>query len=152
MRPLGSLFVALLVLTACPKKKEEPAPEVPKPPAAKAKTAEVEFFGTFSKGTTQVAKAVFVTMQEPCSPVPAEAHLFGQMELDSEKIFAEFFPPQGSKGHVCAFGLSSDGQVVAFAAYAKNPVTFQGEGEVIVDHVDLKLEPLAVPAPLPKGM
>lgn len=144
MRPPASLLLSLFVLTACPAK--------PSAPPAKVKTAEVEFFGTFSRGTTTVARSIFVAMQEPCSPVPAEAHLYGQVELTEDKIFAEFFPAQGSKGHLCAFGIDADGKVVAFAAFGKNPVTFQGEGEVIVDHIDLKLEPLAGPAALPKGM
>ena len=139
----------LLGLAACPKKEEPPAPA---PPPAKPSTAEVEFFGTLSAGKTQVAKSVFVVMQEPCSPVPAEAHVIGQKPVDGEKIFAEFFPSQGSRGHLCAFGLDAAGKVVAFAAYGKNPVTFQGQGEVIIDHVDLTLEPLADAAALPKGM
>lgn len=144
-------------LTACPKKDEPKrvaASEAPavSPTGAKSKTAEVEFFGNFSPGKTKVAKSFFVVMEEPCSPVPVEAHLFGKVELTAEKLFAEFYPPQGSRGHLCAYGLDAAGKVVAYAAFGKNPVTFQGEGEVIVDHIDLTLEPLAEAAPLPKGM
>ena len=152
MRAPGFLVVALLALAACPRKKEE----APSPPAAavapKPKTAEVEFFGTFKPGTVKAARAVFVAMQEPCSPLPAEAHLYGQKDIDVDKLFAEFFPPQGSKGYLCVYGLDAAGKVVGWAAFAKNPVTFQGEGEVVIDHIDVTLEPLAEATALPKGI
>ena len=51
-----------------------------------------------------------------------------------------------------AYGINIAGKVMAAAAYAKNPVTMQGVGDIIVPNVDLVLEPLAEPAPLPKGL
>lgn len=148
MRAQVCVLAAVSLLIACPKK-EEPKREAPR--AAPA-TTEVEFFGTVTTDAVKVSKTVFVAMQEPCSPVPAEAHLYGQLQVTEVQLFAEFFPPQGSKGHLCAFGFDEAGRVVAFAAYGKNPVSFQGVGEVIFDHVDLKLEPLVQPAARPKGM
>jgi hypothetical protein len=72
--------------------------------------------------------------------------------LTNEKLFAEYFPPQGSSGHLCAYGFDAEGRVIAVAAYAKNPVSFKGEGEVIFEHVDLTLEALSEPTPAPKGL
>lgn len=156
---LPVLLVASWVLfSGCPKK-EEPKKEHAAAPvapnaqggAAKVKTAECEFFGTLAPGKVKAAKTVFVVMKEPCSPLPAEIHLYGQAEFQ-EKLFAEFYVPQGSQGHLCIFGLDESGKIVGWAAYAKNPVSMAGEGEVIFDHIDLTLEPLAAPVAAPKGM
>lgn len=152
MRLSMPLVVSLALLTGCPKKNEEPAarPAEVKPAAPAVKTAEVEFFGAVHLGKVTAARTVFVAMKEPCVPVLAQAHIYGQTQVDSDKLFAEYFAPQGSVAHLCAFGFNDQGEVVAAATYAKNPVTFQGEGEVIFGNVDLTLEPLAAPAPAPK--
>ena len=147
----GAVCAAVLVLTACPKK-EEPAAVVAPAPAAKVALAEVEFMGKVAYKLPGVTKAIFVAMKEPCSPVPAEPQLFGHSEVTQEQLFAEFFPPQGTVAHLCVYGFDAAGQVVAAAAYAKNPVTIQGSGEVIFPALDLKLEPLATPTAAPKGL
>ena len=134
--------MAICCLCACPKKEEPP----------KVATAEVEFFGMIDKGTTAPAKMLFVVMQEPCSPLPAQPHVLGQSEIANVKLFTELYLPQKSVGHICLFGLDESGRIVASAAHAKNPLTFEGVGEVLVGGLDLKLEALAAPVPRPKGM
>ncbi len=155
MRTPALFIAALVLLSGCPKKDEPKAVHKSEPVAAapkNTKTAEVEFFGSALPGkATNVAKTVFVVMSEPCTPVPAEAHLVGKAEF-KEKIFAEFFPEQGTKAHLCVYGFDDKGAVVAVGAYEKNPVTLEGKGEVIFEHVDVTLEPLASPASAPKGM
>ncbi len=121
-------------------------------PEHKDDSAEVEFFGTVLPGKVKAAKTIFVVMPEACAPVPTEIHPYGQEALASEKLFAEYFPPQGVTGHICAYGLDADGKVIAVATYAKNPVSFKGEGEVIFGNVDLTLEALDEPKPAPKGL
>jgi hypothetical protein len=112
----------------------------------------VEFFGSIIAGEVKPTKTIFAAIQEPCTPVPAEVHSYGQLLITGEKLFAEFFPPQGSAGHICAFAFDAEGRVIAVGTYAKNPVKFEGAGEVIFGNVDLKLEPLSAPAPVPKGI
>ena len=165
MRTPVLLVAGLMLLTACPRK-EEPRPPhaaaaVDAPPPStppvreapqKAKPAEIEFFGSVAPGKTKPAKIFFFASQEPCIPVPAEVHLFGKTELTQEKLFAEYWPPQGSQAHLCAYGLDASGRVMAAAAFGKNPVTLQGEGDVLLSHIDLTLESLPEPVAAPKGM
>ena len=143
--------VAVLLLCACPKKGESGKAGEDKP-VNKAKPAEVEFFGSVTPGKTKPAKTVFVAQDKPCRPVPAQITAYGKTELTAEKLFAEYWPAQGTVGHLCAFGLDEAGKVIAVGVYGKNPVTFEGEGEVIFDHVDLELLALDEPVAAPKGL
>jgi hypothetical protein len=154
MRSLWGPLLAAVTLGGCPKKDEPKAAPAPGPEHAARKddTAEVEFFGTVLPGKVTAAKTIFVVMPEACVPVPAEVHPYGQDVLTSQKLFAEYFPPQGASGHICAYGLDADGKVIAVATYAKNPVSFKGDGEVIFGNVDLTLEGLSESKPAPKGL
>jgi hypothetical protein len=146
------LVVVSLCLCACPKKEEAAAPAAPAPaPVKKDRPAEVEFFGSVKPGALKPAKLVFVAQAEPCTPVPAEVHLIGKTELTAERLFAEYWPAQGTKGHVCAFGLDDKGQIIGAAGDARSPFTFQGDGEIIVDQIALELKALDAPVAAPKG-
>lgn len=151
MRTACAVAVVLL-LSGCPKKDKEARGSDPEAEKPKGKPAEVEFFGWVKPGKVTPARTIFVAQAEPCRPVPHEVHPYGKTELTAEKLFAEYWPEQGTVGHLCAFGLDEKGQVIAAASYAKNPVTFEGEGEVIFDHVELELKALDVPMPAPKGL
>jgi hypothetical protein len=143
-----------------------PAPAaVPAPAAAAAEKtdastalagsgdAEVEFFGNFSTGgLADVKESFFVAQAEPCLPLVKEPKIYGSVRQNVDKLFAEFFIPQGSKGHLCAYGADAKGNVIATATYEKNPVTFQGEGEVIFSDVNLKLVALPKPELMPHNV
>lgn len=135
---MRTLLVALLMLgSACEKSKAPPAvAAAPGAPARQkddtAGKAEVEFFGTWSPGTVKAAKYVFVTQAEPCLPVPEKPTRYGETTLDAPgPLFAEFYLPQGLKGHSCLYGLDEAGKVVSAANSTQNPMTFEGEGEVM---------------------
>jgi hypothetical protein len=128
----------VLLLSACPEKKTTPVAVAPAPP--QVKKAEVEFTGDWSRNGVTAAKVIFIAQAEPCLPVPAKPTRFGEEQMKSEgHLFAEFFIPQGTAGHACLYGLDEAGKVVAAASYEKNPLTFQGEGEVVVGPVKLAL-------------
>ena len=136
---MRTILVALLLVTgaACEKSKApraEIAPAVT--PQKKEKggdgKAEVEFFGTWSAGEVKAAKVLFVTQSEPCLPVPGTPTRFGEAKLDAPgPLFAEFYIPQGTKGHSCVYGLDESGKVIGAADSSQNPMTFEGEGEVM---------------------
>jgi hypothetical protein len=138
---MRTILVALLVVTGagCEKSKaprSEVAPSVT--PQKKEKggdgKAEVEFVGTWSAGEVKAAKVIFVTQSEPCLPVPEKPTRFGEAKLDvgaPGPLFAEFYIPQGTKGHSCLYGLDEAGKVVGAADSTQNPMTFEGEGEVV---------------------
>ncbi len=143
-RTLLASTIALL-LCACPEKKAAPTAAAPPAPAP-VKKAEVEFGGSWARNGVTAAKVVFVAQVEPCVPVPAKPTRFGEEVMKSEgTLFAEFFIPQGAVGHACLYGFDEAGVVVAAASYEKNPVTFQGEGEVVVGPVKLSL--VSLPSP-----
>lgn len=171
---MRKLPLVLLLLTGCPDEKKPviaaagvpaaavgaPAPAAdaavvitqnvvpePQPPAA----AEVEFFGTVEAGKLKPARIVFLVTKGPCEASSEELEVIEQTDVNAGPLFTEMFFPQGTVGHLCAVALDAKGRQVGFAAFAKNPVTFQGEGEVEVRDVVLKLT--AVKArPAPKGM
>lgn len=138
--------LSLLALLACQEKKAAPAP-APTPPPAPSKAeerksgkAEVEFFGKWSPGEVKAAKVLFVAQAEPCTPVPEKPTRYGETTLDEPgALFAEFFIPQGTKGHTCVYGLDASGKVVGAATSTQNPMTFEGEGEVIFGKLDYVL-------------
>ncbi len=119
----------------------------PQPPPA----AEVEFFGTVETGKLKPSRIVFVVARGPCEATSEELDVIEQTDVSPGKLFTEMFFPQGTVGHLCAIALDAKGQQVGFAAFAKNPVTFQGEGEVEVKDVVLKLSSVKARA-APKGM
>lgn len=136
---MRSLLLALLLVTAasCEKSKTAPA-------KAKVETsgkAEVEFFGSWSPGEVKAARYVFVAQAEPCVPVPEKPTRFGEEKLENPgPLFAEFYIPQGTRGHACVYGLDEAGKVVSAAGSTQNPLTFQGEGEVIFGRLAFELQ------------
>jgi hypothetical protein len=128
-----------------------------KPPAAAAKPArenlaEVEITGTLKLPANKPAKLIAFVSKRGCNPKQIEGAL-GSVNIDpnvATNFFIEIFVPQGSKGSVCGAGLDNDGNVVAFGAYSKNPLTFQGKGEVEFSNVVFSLKPLKAPVPGPK--
>ncbi len=168
MRPLAFVIpAALLVVAGCPEKKEPPraspapapvaapAPAVPKPveePLIKDAPAEVELFGTLETGKVSARRYFVYVSQKPCEE--ADATLLGATEHpagSAREFFLEIFVPQGTQGHVCAAAVDEKGQQVGLAAYAKNPVVMQGQGEVIFKDVALTLAPVKARA-APKGL
>ncbi len=132
------------VISACEKK---PAPVLveAKKPAEKAAVdkAEVEFSGEWSRNGVAAQKVLFVAQLEPCLPVPASPTRLGEEVMQHEgSLFAEFFIPQGTVGHACLYGFGADGAVVAAASYEKNPLTWKGNGEVVVGPMKFLLAPV----------
>lgn len=166
-----------LVLCGCPEEKKTTAPvaAAPAPDAAVAAApapeadagmvitknvvpepqpvpdAEVEFFGEVDTAKLKPARIVFLVTKGPCEATSEELEVLEQMDVSPGKLFTEMFFPQGTVGNLCALALDAKGQQVGFAAHAKNPVTFQGEGEVEVKDVVLKLTSVKARA-APKGL
>jgi len=135
---LVPLAVLALSLLGCPKK-EKPVPVQPGP----SKEVECEFVGTWKPLDPPPAAVSFVVQLEPCLPVPATPTRLGEEKLQQPgNFFAEFFITRGSKAHLCVYATDEKGAVVAAAAYAKNPVTFEGEGEFVTRHIDVELAPV----------
>lgn len=153
-RILAACAVAA-VSAGCPKKDAAPpaidagppvvAPSIAPPSKpAQPQTAECEFLGTWSQGSTSAAKYAFVAQTAPCTTTPAAATL-GTMPLSAPgSFFAEFFVPQGTTGHLCLFGYDASGAIVAVGEPAGNPVRFEGEGEVMFSGLNITVA--AVPA------
>lgn len=140
MRALLALFL-LLSLLGCPQSKSPTgAPGERARKEKRAQAAEVEFFGKWEAGEVKAAKVVFVAQAEPCTPVPEQPTRFGEQAMEKPgPLFAEFFIPQGTKGHGCLYGLDEAGKVVGVAGSDQNPMTFQGEGEVVFGKLDYVL-------------
>jgi hypothetical protein len=140
MRQLALGVVTLLCLGGCEKKPAAaPAPVTQKlgqPPAR----AEVEFSGDWKSNGLAAARTEFVAQAEPCLPVPEKPTTLGTQKLEKEgPVFAEFFILQGTKGHACLYSWDEHGKVVAAASYAKNPLTFEGSGEIEIGPMVLSL-------------
>jgi hypothetical protein len=136
---LSRALLALALLAGAGCKKDAGAPAAPAAP----RKAEVEMAGTWSRGAVAQGAVAFVAQKEPCLPVPASATVYGRTALENPGPFGvEYFIPQGSVGHACLYATQG-GKVIGAASYEKNPLTFQGEGEVTF--MGLKLELAAVP-------
>ncbi len=97
-------------------------------------------------------KLVAFVSKEACNPNRMEKPL-GAVTIDpnvSTNFFIEIFVPQGSTGNVCGAAMDKEGNIIAFGAYEKNPLTFRGKGEVTFGKVIVPLKPLKVPVPGPK--
>jgi hypothetical protein len=118
---------------------------------AAAGQAEVELFGNLDVSRAPGKKVVLFVSKEACDS--AQLTLLASMTPPNPgppNFFIEFFPLQGDTGHLCAVSLDEQGRVVGAAAHPKNPLTFKGEGEVVFDKIDLKLEPVSPPRAGPK--
>jgi len=167
-------LLTCLLLCACPDEKKTVIAAAPVPDAAVAAApapapdaavitqnvvpepqptpdAEVEFFGTVEVGKLKPARIVFLVTRGPCEATSEELDVMEQQDVNPGQLFTEMFFPQGTVGHLCAVALDAKGQQVGFAAFAKNPVTFEGQGEVEVKDVVLKLSSVKARA-APKGM
>ena len=152
-------LVAMVLLCGCPQKKEpvvvpDAAVEVkanvvpaPQPPAP----AEVEFTGNVNVGKLKPKRIIFVVARGPCLPASTELDVIEQTDVSPGKMFTEMFFPQGTVAHLCAVALDAKGRQIAHAAYAKNPVKLEGQGEVMVNDVELTLVAVK-PRPAPKGL
>jgi hypothetical protein len=126
--------------------KKEAAVEAPASPRAETEKqrasgkAEVEFFGKWSAGEVKAAKVIFVAQAEPCVPVPEKPTRFGEATLpNTGNLFAEFFIEQGTRGHACLYGLDETGKVVGASDTKGNPMTFEGQGEVMKSNLEFTL-------------
>lgn len=140
------LVAACLALCGCPKKESPPPVAAPPPPRAEVlptspptaeampprPDAEVEIVGTWAT-EVKAARYVLVAQVEPCLPVPATPTKLGEVTLETPgTLFAEFFFKQGTKAHVCVYGLDSAGAVVGAVTMPDTPRTFEGLGELMV--------------------
>jgi hypothetical protein len=148
-----------LLLCACPDKKPEgyiktlpdggivtrnPVP-LPKP---KNEKAEVEFAGTLDAGDVKGERFVFVFSKTPCD---ADLDVIDKQGIRPGVFSGEIFFAQGTKAHLCAVALDGQGQIIGLAAYTKNPVMLQGEGEIELKDLAMKLNAVAA-RPAPKGL
>ena len=166
-RPLA-LLVAFLSLASC-KEKAAPPPEAPKPAAPAPETvngvraapgkggkaspgqAEVELFGTLDISKAPGKRVKLFVSKEACdSPTLTMLVTMAPPNPGPPNFFLEFFPFQGSTGYLCAVSLDEQGRIVGAASHPKNPLTFTGDGEVVFDKLDLKLEPVDPPRVGPK--
>jgi hypothetical protein len=146
---LGCVLIALGVLVGgCQKKSDElkaalpPSPKLAKLPEP-SHNAEVEISGDWKNGGLPSASVELVAQKEPCLPVPANPTRLGTQKLSAEgTLFAEFYIPQGTAGAICLYAKDASGAVVAAASYEKNPVTFEGTGEVEIGPLHLVLAKL----------
>lgn len=142
---LRVIAVAALVWVGCEKSKSaapSPTPSTPSKKELRASgNAEVEFFGTWAPGEVKAAKVIFVAQREPCAPVPDKPTRLGEEVLKAPgSLFAEFFIPQGTVGHACVYGLDEAGKVVGVASTTGNPMTFEGDGEVVKSNLSFTLQ------------
>jgi hypothetical protein len=147
-------LLLVVLLCGCPDEKKAVIAAAPVPDAAVAAPvpdAAVEFFGTIDPGKLKPARIVFLVTRGPCEEKSEELDVIEQQDVNPGKLFTEMFFPQGTVGHLCAVALDAKGKLIGFAAFAKNPVTFEGQGEVEVRDVDLKLTGVKARA-APKGM
>lgn len=151
------LLAACLVLCGCPKKDPPAPPPVATPPAradvlpasppsAEAMPprpdAEVEIVGTWAT-EVKAQRHVLVAQVEPCLPVPATPTRLGEVTLETPgTLFAEFFFKQGTKAHVCVYGLDANGAVVGAVTMPDTPRTFEGLGELMVGPHAVTVKPL----------
>lgn len=141
MRLLAPLVPVLaLSLLGCPKKDApKPVPTLPGP----AKEVEAEFVGTWKPLDPPAAAVTFTVQLEPCLPVPQKPTRLGEEKLvQPGNFFAEFFLDRGTRGHLCVYATDERGKVVGAAAYPKNPVTFEGDGEFVTRGIDVELKPV----------
>ena len=136
------LFALVFVaVTSCEKSKPASTARQQAKEDKAAGKAEVEFFGHWSAGEVKAAKYVFVAQAEPCLPVPEKPTRYGESALEKPgALFAEIYVPQGSKGSACVYGLDEAGKVVSAAGSTQNPLTFQGQGEVIFGRLEFDLK------------
>lgn len=98
--------------------------------AALVAKAEVEIVGAIEGAPA--GATLFVTVSKTdCKPNEESLDVYGvQMVPTPKNYFIEVFAEQGSTGWLCAYAVQG-GNVVAFGAGAKNPMTMKGEGEVM---------------------
>lgn len=107
-----------------------------------APPAEIEITGSVE---TQVKAKKFVVFaaKEPCDAVRGTTGAWGKVGIDpnvSMSFFLEIFVTQGTVGHICGAAFDEQDKLVGIGAYAKNPVTFQGTGEVSISQVVIPLK------------
>jgi hypothetical protein len=140
MRQMALGVVSLLCLGGCEKKPDAPPTKVVQKLGQPPKVAEVEFSGDWKSNGLAAARTEFVAQAEPCLPVPEKPTTLGTQKLEKEgPVFAEFFIPQGTKGYACLYSRDETGKVVAAASYPKNPLTFEGAGEIEIGPMVLSL-------------
>jgi hypothetical protein len=123
------------------------APAEPEPPPP----VEVKFRGTVDLGKLKPARIVFVVAKGPCAEGASELEVLEQSDVSPGTLFTETSFPPGTVANLCAVALDAKGRMNGFAAYAKNPVTFEGQAFVEVKDVVLKLKAVK-PRPAPKGL
>jgi len=122
-----------------------PRPDLGVSRAADGGSAEVEITGTL-KTPMRVQKLIAFVGTGPCDPKKGSRDALRSVAIDqnvSPNFFLEIFVPQGSRGHVCGAGYDKEGKMVLFGAYAGNPLTFRGKGEVTFSQVTIALEPVS---------
>jgi hypothetical protein len=131
----------MLVIALCGCK-EKPAATEGKPvavvPVAAKKLLETEFRGTWSNTGVSAEKVEFVVQSAACGAKNAQV-LGSSVLREPGAFFAEFDLPNGAV-FVCLVAKNAEGERVAAASYAKNPVTIDGDDEIKLNGVDLTLQ------------
>jgi hypothetical protein len=109
-------------------------PVVPLP--QKTSNAEVEFEGDLDPGGLTPARVVVVFSKTACS---GDLDVIQKEDVKPGHFAGELFFPQGTLAHICALGLDAKGEVIGIGTHEKNPVSLQGDGEVVVSNIKLKL-------------
>lgn len=123
------------------------APETP-PPLAQL---EVGFSGKIDPGKLKAERLVFVVAKSTFDAKAEALEVLEQQDVSAGDLFTEMQFDPGTVANLYALAFDKKGQMVGFAAHAKNPVTFEGEGKVELKDLDLKLTSVKA-RPAPKGM
>ncbi len=107
--------------------------------------AEIEITGSV-QSKVKAKKFVVFAAKERCDATRGTTGAWQKVGIDpnvSMSFFLEIFVPQGTVGHICGAAFDENDKLVGFGAYAKNPVTFQGTGEVSIAGVVIPLKAVA---------
>jgi len=104
--------------------------------------AEIEITGSV-ESQVKAKKFVVFAAKEPCDAIRGTTGAWGKVGIDpnvSMSFFLEIFVTQGTVGHICGAAFDEHDKLVGIGAYAKNPVTFEGTGEVSIARVVIPLK------------
>jgi hypothetical protein len=101
--------------------------------------AEVEIYAQVKRFRHADHYRLFAS-KRPCEQLGAEQVIDSSRLQGTGPGMVEVFVPLGSVLYICVAGLNTDDQVIALGGYEKNPVTCQGEGEIVFRDIEITLK------------